>query len=307
MRILLMILGSIAHGGAIAIQGDPLLLQEGQKDDRISQRMAPRDTMLDTDQRIAWLERALYEGFARIYDSEVTITPSWVQIVTPSFNSPLRNAVCCNISAEAEVDEQIRQTVRLYQSKGLRFSWWVGPRTRPHNMGERLLAAGFQLASSSWGMTAVLSELSLPTEPPSTKPRIDIELLGERNIDPWLHVHRVVWGVKPELAARMREARQRRAFDTSHGILEYVARSNETAMGIAAVHLFDEFAHLSDGAIIPEFRKQGIFLRLVRKRLETIREMGRSFVTVNALPNTSGPILQKMGFRWACDFARYVL
>jgi GNAT superfamily N-acetyltransferase len=263
--------------------------------------------MLDTDQRLAWLERALYEGFARIYDSEVSITPSWVQIVTPSFNNPLRNAVCCNISAEMEVDEQIRQTIRFYQSKGLRLSWVVGPRTKPHDMGKRLLAAGFQRSSVSWGLAADLSELSLPLEPQSTEPRIDIELLGEHNIDKWLHVHQTVWGVPPELAARMREARQRKAFETGHGILEYVARANETGMGIAAMHLFDEFAHLSEGAILPEFRKQGIFLRLVRKRLETLREMGRSFVTVHALPSTSGPIFQKMGFLQACEFARYVL
>jgi GNAT superfamily N-acetyltransferase len=205
------------------------------------------------------------------------------------------------------VDEQIRQTLRLYQSKGLRCSWVVGPRTKPHDMGERLLAAGFQLSSVSWGLTAELSELSLPTAPPSTEPRIDIELLGEHTLDQWLHVHHAVWSVQTEVAARMREARQRRAFDTGHGVLEYVARANETVIGIAAVHLFDGFAHLSEGAILPEFRKRGIFLRLVRKRLETIREMGRSFVTVHALPSTSGPIFQKMGFRRACDFARYVL
>src|SRR5690606_20719744 len=120
--------------------------------------------------------------------------------------TPLRNAVCCNISAEAEVDEQIRQTLRLYQSKGLRSSWVVGPRTKPHDMGERLLAAGFKLSSVSWGMMAHVSELSLPVEPPSTEPRIDIELLGEHNIDKWLHVHQAVWGVPPELAAHTREA-----------------------------------------------------------------------------------------------------
>jgi len=269
--------------------------------------MAFRDTILDMDRRLAWLERSLYEGFARIYDSEVIITPSWIQIVTPSLNNPLRNAVCCNISAEAEVDEQIRQTLRLYQSKGLRCSWVVGPRTRPLDMGERLLAAGFKQAAISWGLTAHLSELSLPVAPSSTEPRIDIELLGEHNLDKWLHVHQAVWSVPPELAARMREARQRKAFDTGHGILEYVARANETAMGIAALHLFDEFAHLSEGAILPGFRKQGVFLRLVRKRLETLREMGLSFVTVHALPSTSGPIFQKMGFRRAYDFVRYVL
>jgi GNAT superfamily N-acetyltransferase len=268
--------------------------------------MAARDTMLDTEQRLAWLERALYEGFARIYDSEVIVTPSWVQVVTPSLNTPMRNSVCCNISEEAEVNERIRETIQFYESKGLPCGWVVGPRTRPRDMGERLLAAGFRLHAVSSGLTGDLSELSLPEEPRVTEPRIDIELLGEHNLDAWLHVHQVVWGVKPELAARMREARQRRAFDTRHGILEYVARANGAPLGIASVHLFDEFAHLSDGAILPEFRKQGIFLRLVRKRLETIRELGRSFVTVHAIQSTSAPILRRMGFRWNCDFAYYV-
>jgi hypothetical protein len=217
----------------------------------------------------------------------------------------LRNAVCFNSSAEAEVDEQIRETVRHYESKGLPCGWMVGPRTKPHDMGERLLAAGFRLRSVASGMTAHLSELSLPEEPPGTERRIDIELLGEHNIDAWLRVHQVVWGVRPELAARMREVRQRRAFDTGHGILEYVARANGVAVGIASVQIFDEFAHLSEGAILPEFRKQGIFLRLVRKRLETLREMGRSFVTVHAIQSTSAPIFRKIGFRQDCDFTYY--
>jgi GNAT superfamily N-acetyltransferase len=269
-------------------------------------RMASRDTMLDTEQRLTWLERALYEGFARIYGSEVITTPSWVQIITPSLNNPMRNSVCLNITPEAEVDERIRETVRLYESKGLQCAWIVGPRTKPHGIGERLLAAGFRLLATASGMTVDLSELSLPEAPPNPEPRIDIELLGEHNLDAWLHVHQTVWGVKPELAARMREVRQRRAFDTRHGVLEYVALANGAPMGIASVHLFDEFAHLSDGAILPEFRKQGVFLRLVRKRLELLRELGRSFVTVHAIQSTSAPILQKMGFRRDCDFTYYI-
>jgi GNAT superfamily N-acetyltransferase len=258
-----------------------------------------------TDQHLTWLERALYEGFSRIYGSEVITSPSWAQTVTPSLNSPLRNAVYLNVSAEAEVDGQIRETVRLYESKGLRCGWVVGPRTKPQDMGERLLAAGFRLQASTFGMTADLAGFSLPDEPSETEPRIGIELLGEHNVDAWLHVHQVVWGTQPEVAARMREARQRRAFDTRQGILEYVARANGAAMGIASVHLFDEFAHLCDGAILPAFRKQGVFRRLVRRRLETIREMGRSIVTVHAIQNTSAPILRKMGFRTVCGFTYY--
>ncbi len=88
-------------------------------------------------------------------------TPSWVQLIIPSLNTPLRNAVCCNISAAEEVDKRISETVRLYESKGLRCSWVVGPRTKPHDMGERLLAAGFQRQEVVCGMTAEISKLSL--------------------------------------------------------------------------------------------------------------------------------------------------
>ncbi len=268
--------------------------------------MASRDTMPDTAQRLAWLERALYEGFARIYDSEVITTPSWAQIVTPSLNSPFRNAVCFNISAETEVDEQIRETVRLYESKGLRFSWVVGPRTKPHDMGERLLAAGFRRQEATRGLTADLSELSLLRAPQSTEPRINLELLGEHNIDEWLRIHQVAWPDQPEMTARMREARQLRAFDTRGGILEYVVRSNGTAVAIVAAHLFDEFAHLSSGTVLPEFRRQGIFLRMMRELLETLRKMGHSLVTGHAVQSTSAPILLKMGFRRDCDFTYYI-
>jgi hypothetical protein len=155
-------------------------------------------------------------------------------------------------------------------------------------------------------MTADLSTLPFPKGLPRVEPRIHAELVDGHNIDEWLHIQKVVWDLQPELAVRMREARQRRAFDTGHGVLEYVVRANGTAMGSAAVHLFDEFAHLSTGALLPEFRKQGLFQLLVRTGLDTLRAMGWSFVTVHAVQSTSAPIFRKLGFHWDCDFTYYV-
>jgi GNAT superfamily N-acetyltransferase len=263
--------------------------------------------MMDTDERQALLERALYEGFARLYDSEVITTPTWGQIITPTLDSHMRNSVCRSILTEAEVDARLSETIRLYQSKGLRCSWVVGPRARPRDLGERLLAAGFRLNAIDIGMTAELSRLPPLKESQRAGPRLTLELLGEHNVDTWLSIHDAIWSIPPEAAARMREVRQRWGFKTDHGVHEYVIRVEERAVGIIGFHRLDGFVHLSTGAVVPEFQKQGIFRRAIHEQLGIIRELGCSFVTAHAIRDTAAPILQKLGFQWEGEFNHYVL
>jgi GNAT superfamily N-acetyltransferase len=260
--------------------------------------------LLDTTQRIGFLERALYEGFARLHGSEVIATPSWVQIVTPSLDNPMRNSICRNVSTDAEVDERIRETLRFYQSRNLRCSWVVGPNTRPSNLGERLVAAGFRFHSIGCGMTADLHELPFPSLP-ETAPQVVVESLDDHNLDEWIEVQTVVWGLSPELTFRMWEERRRRARFSVEGIQEYVIRVDGVAAAVGAIHLFDEFAHLSTGAVLPAFRNRGIFHQMVRESLCLVRDLGHSLVTVHAIQSTSAPIFRKMGFRSDCEFTYY--
>jgi GNAT superfamily N-acetyltransferase len=266
--------------------------------------MNTRTPILDTKQRIPLLERALYEGFARLHGSEVIATPSWVQIVTPCLDNPMRNAICRSVSTEAEVDERIRETLLFYRSRNLRCSWVVGPNSRPRNLEERLVAAGFQLHTIGCGMSAELDELSLPT-PSGSAPRVVIESLDERNLDDWIYVQGVVWGLSSQMAMGMREEKRRRAPVRTEGIQEYLIRVDGFAAAVGAIHLFDEFAHLSTGAVLPEFRNRGIFQHMVREALRVIRNLGHSLVTVHAIQGTSAPIFRKLGFQWDCDFSHY--
>ncbi|MEL6308992.1 MAG: GNAT family N-acetyltransferase [Chloroflexota bacterium] len=56
------------------------------------------------------------------------------------------------------------------------------------------------------------------------------------------------------------------------------------------------FASIWAGATLPEYRQRGIYTQLVAARLQEAEERGYAYLTVDAMPNTSMPILQKRGF-----------
>jgi ribosomal protein S18 acetylase RimI-like enzyme len=84
------------------------------------------------------------------------------------------------------VDARVDATMRLFQARGLPFSWCTGPSTRPAGLGKHLLARGFVYAGDEPGMAIDLLALSddLPAPPGLRIERVrDAEALRG-----WFHI-----------------------------------------------------------------------------------------------------------------------
>lgn len=77
---------------------------------------------------------------------------------------PICNAILQTDLDPDTLDAEIQERIGFFKEKGLPFSWYVWPSSKPRNLGERLLANGLTHASSSPGMVADLSHL--PDEVP---------------------------------------------------------------------------------------------------------------------------------------------
>src|SRR3712207_1099341 len=83
-------------------------------------------------------------------------------------NSPIDYHNCvvrADLSPE-ETDEVILDSLERFRAHGVPGSWHVGPSMRPPDLGERLLAHGFEYGGDDIGMAADLSALREDLRPP---------------------------------------------------------------------------------------------------------------------------------------------
>jgi GNAT superfamily N-acetyltransferase len=56
------------------------------------------------------------------------------------------------------------------------------------------------------------------------------------------------------------------------------------------------FASIWGGSTLPDYRGRGLYSALIAARLQEAEKRGYQYLTVDANPETSMPILQKLGF-----------
>lgn len=91
----------------------------------------------------------------------------------------------------------------------------------------------------------------------------------------------------------------------SHGDLFIVQpQGSDEVIGFSRmVSVAPEVVLLEGSAVSPEWRGRGIYKTLVAARLRMAREAGAQQALVQAVADTSAPILQRLGFRAVCKFA----
>lgn len=104
----------------------------------------------------------------------------------------------------------------------------------------------------------------------------------------------------------------RRGWDEGIGG-EMLARRNGGPVGVAGVTIAGADARLWGAAVLPEFRRTGVYGALLQKRIEVAAAEGATLAVVKARTESSAPILRKRGFArfgeesaYLCDPRRLV-
>lgn len=191
-----------------------------------------------------------------------------------------------------EVDRGIDDVLGYFSTRAPHFIWSVGPQTEPADLGDRLVARGFELVARTQLMVATLPIDGLRVNPDIAVREVD----DARSMRDSISVEHPDWEtdrVEALLAERM-------------SYLACPQRSRSYAVAyldgepISAArwryHEREPAVHLSGAETLMPFRRRGAYSTLVDYRARRAQERGCRYATIFADDLTSGPILAKRGF-----------
>lgn len=183
-------------------------------------------------------------------------------------------------------------------------AWWIGPSSRPTDLHERLVALGFREPQDR---VSTLRAVALAHEPEPMPAGVLVRRV--ETYDDFVAAREVQWDAfeTPEERRAPNRARNREDFEESMRIgvpvvflAELDGRPAATAMSIPS----DRGALLIAGSTAVWARGRGLYRALVRARWDDAVARGTPGCVVMANPETSYPILRKLGFEDVCTVRR---
>jgi hypothetical protein len=172
--------------------------------------------------------------------------------------------------------------------------WWLDPEASPPDLHERLRALGLREPRDRGSL---LHALACVDEPPAGS--AEIEVTRVEAFEEHLTAAQVMWEAFDTPPDR-REAQRphlRSEFEASRDAgVTFLARLNGRAAGIGRSIYSDRGVFLIAGAVADWARGRGVYKALVRARWDDAVARGTPALVTEALPDTSYPILKRLGF-----------
>jgi GNAT superfamily N-acetyltransferase len=215
---------------------------------------------------------------------------------------PLANLVGMANIAPEDVEPTLKMVRNRYSGGRKAYGWVTGPSTRPHDLGERLVASGLKKVDEMAGM--VLTDLAVPI---AVGPDIEVREATLHEAQAASGMMARAYGIPEEVARffnvllAMTDSKVK-----NRGYFAYLDQGAEPVGWSYLVYLPDSpIALLGGAATVPEHRGRGIYSALVAKRLADARADGRTAAVIQAVRSTSAPIAAKLGFREVCGLEFY--
>jgi predicted N-acetyltransferase YhbS len=183
-------------------------------------------------------------------------------------------------------------------------TWWIGPSSRPTDVVERLMRLGLQDPNDRVSRVHSLVRTDEPAGIPA-----GIEVRRVEAYDDFVAAREVQWDAfeTPEARREAQRPRLREDFEESMqlgvpvGIVASLdGRPAATAMSIPS----ERGVFLIAGAVAPWARGRGLYRALVRARWDDAVVRGTPALVTQANPETSYPILRRLGFEDICEIRR---
>lgn len=192
---------------------------------------------------------------------------------------------------EANADEAIARQIAYFQVLGSSFEWTLFGHDNPPNLGQHLVAAGFEKEE-----TGALLALALAGAPPRLLAPITADIRQVTKISELETVRALLQTVWDEPFAWF-IPRMSRYLAPNGYVSIYLAfidgRPASTAW--AFFPQGSRFVGLFGGSTLEAYRGRGLYTALLAARVQEAKRRGRQFLHVDA-GEMSRPILQKQGF-----------
>jgi hypothetical protein len=178
--------------------------------------------------------------------------------------------------------------------------WWIGPSARPPDLYERLLALGLDEPRDR---ATLLHALALTHEPEGAPE--DVAVRRIETFDDFRAARELQFAAFATPAERRR--RLRKDFEESQRVgvpIGFLARLDGRPAAAAAAIPSERGLLLIGGTTAPWARGRGLYRALVRARWECAVARGTPALVTHAVPDTSYPILRRLGFDDVCTLRR---
>jgi hypothetical protein len=205
--------------------------------------------------------------------------------------------------AEDEIGDLVAQ-VRELTGSGKRAMWWLGASVTPPDLPQRLLEHGLVTPQDGVPLVKALALV----EPPEAAPA-EIEVRRVETYEDFLASREVQWDAfeTPEHRRAEQRPHLRSDYDESMALgipVVFLATldGKPAATGMAVPS--DRGAFLIAGSTATWARGNGLYRALVRARWDYAVERGTPALVTQSVPDTSYPILKRLGFVDVCDVQR---
>ncbi len=217
-------------------------------------------------------------------------------------NSPIdyHNCVVYAALKPEEADAEIEASLQRMRAHGVPASWHVGPSMRPSDLGERLVAHGFEYGGDDIGMAVDLS--ALPEEVPASADFVVERVRDEAGLGAWVETLDSGFGEGPVEAEWVGEMYRRLGLEGAWrhylGLLAGEPVATATSFfGAGVVGVYFVFT-------VERARRRGIGAGITLATLREARDLGYS-VGVLGSSEMGYSVYRGLGFEEYCRIGLY--
>lgn len=258
------------------------------------------------DELITYIEQTLTYPIRDFADGlEIRDWGNWQTKMDPSFPSPDRDLLSMIRIDTASVPAMLAEVMRYFRGHGKeRIGIIIGPDTKPCDLAEQLVPRGASLKDRHWGMVLpVDQDLEVKMDPRVEVREIDLKGTTDDITD---MIDRA-WGMPAGACKQGVDRLRQYDVDAVQAPRIFIAFHDGKPAAFSAMDLQDELPviRIAGGATDPAYRGKGLYKAMVKARLDAAKKLGKSHLVVQAIIDTSAPILKQMGFREICTLDKY--
>jgi GNAT superfamily N-acetyltransferase len=219
-------------------------------------------------------------------------------------NCPIdyHNAVVRADLSPEEADGEIEASLGRMRAHSVPGSWHVGPSIRPPDLGERLLARGFEYGGDDIGMAADLSEL--PEEVPTPEGFAVERVRDGAGLAAWVEALGSGFGEGPVEAEWVGGVYRELGFGDAGPLRHYLGRLDGEPVATATLYFGAGAAGVYFVSTVEHARRRGIGAEITRAALLEARDLGyRSGVLGSS--EMGYPVYRRLGFEEHCRIGLY--
>jgi len=216
---------------------------------------------------------------------------------------PVFNAVLSARFSPDSAKRRIESVLSRAREKDVPVAWFVGPESRPSDLGEHLIASGFLPEGSSTGMAAELECLDLNSAGPEG---LSIEeVLDLETFQSWCDVMIPVYEFPDFVSDHWLELHASMGFGRNKSWRHFLARMKGEPVAVSSLFLGENAASVANVATVPAARGRGIGTAVTTRALRTACESGYRLATLCA-SEMGESLYRRIGMKIYCCFRLYL-